>query len=82
MALTPLDIHHKEFRTARFGGYNEEEVDSFLDQVADEFEKLTQDNVELGQQVEADRRRGWPSSRRCSRLCRLRFWPQPSPPRR
>jgi len=52
MALTPLDIHHKEFRTARFGGYNEEEVDSFLDQVADEFEKLAQENVDLIQQVE------------------------------
>jgi cell division initiation protein len=52
MALTPLDIHHKEFRTSRFGGYNEEEVDSFLDLVADEFERLTQEASELRQQIE------------------------------
>ncbi|MCE5191758.1 MAG: DivIVA domain-containing protein, partial [Actinomycetia bacterium] len=39
MKLTPLDIHHKEFgRSLR--GYNEAEVDEFLDQVADELERL------------------------------------------
>ncbi|MDD5749065.1 MAG: DivIVA domain-containing protein [Actinomycetota bacterium] len=52
MSLTPLDIHHKEFKTARFGGYNEEEVDSFLDQVADDLEKLIQENSELKQKIE------------------------------
>ena len=52
MALTPLDIHHKEFRTARFGGYNEEEVDSFLDLVADEFEKMIQEGTELKYEIE------------------------------
>ncbi|MBU4489198.1 MAG: DivIVA domain-containing protein [Actinobacteria bacterium] len=57
MALTPLDIHHKEFKTARFGGYNEEEVDSFLDQVADEFERLIQENVDLKQQIEHSKKR-------------------------
>ena len=51
MALTPMDIHHKEFKTARFGGYNEEEVDSFLDLVADELERLTQENIDLLQQM-------------------------------
>jgi cell division initiation protein len=57
MAITPLDIHHKEFRTARFGGYNEEDVDSFLDQVADELEKVIQENSELKQQLEIMRKR-------------------------
>lgn len=57
MALTPLDIHHKEFRTARFGGYNEEEVDSFLDQIADEFEKMVLESTELKQQIEQMKRR-------------------------
>lgn len=52
MALTPMDIHHKEFKTARFGGYNEEDVDSFLDIVADEFEKFVQENSDLKQQME------------------------------
>src|SRR5450756_1133661 len=57
MALTPLDIHHKEFRTARFGGYNEEEVDSFLDLVADEFERMIQEGTELKQQIEQMKKR-------------------------
>ncbi|MBK5091973.1 MAG: DivIVA domain-containing protein [Actinobacteria bacterium] len=57
MALTPLDIHHKEFRTARFGGYNEEEVDSFLDLVADEFERMIQEGTELKQQIEQIKKR-------------------------
>lgn len=52
MALTPLDIHHKEFKTTRFGGYNEEEVDSFLDLVADEFERLIQENSDVLQRME------------------------------
>jgi cell division initiation protein len=52
MALTPMDIHHKEFRTSRFGGYNEEDVDTFLDQVADELEKLLQEMSDQKQQVE------------------------------
>jgi len=51
MELTPLDIHHKEFhRTLR--GYNEEEVDVFLDQVADAFEHLFNENRELKEQTD------------------------------
>ncbi len=57
MALTPLDIHHKEFKPARFGGYKEEEVDSFLDQIADELEKLILENVDLKQQIEHSKKR-------------------------
>jgi len=37
--LTPLDIQKKEFRRA-FRGYSEEEVDSFLDQVTQDYENL------------------------------------------
>src|SRR3972149_6485932 len=51
MKLTPLDIHHKEFRRA-IRGYNEEEVDVFLDQVAEEFERVFKENIELKEQVE------------------------------
>ncbi|MCL4499585.1 MAG: DivIVA domain-containing protein [Chloroflexi bacterium] len=51
MKLTPLDIHHKEFHRA-IRGYNEEEVDNFLDQVAEEFERLFKDNIDLKEQVE------------------------------
>ncbi len=51
MKLTPLDIHHKEFRRG-LRGYSEEEVDVFLDEVADEFERLFKENVELREQID------------------------------
>src|SRR3989304_2738748 len=51
MKLTPLDIHHKEFRRA-IRGYNEEEVDVFLDQVAEEFERVFKENIDLKDQIE------------------------------
>lgn len=57
MGLTPIDIHHKEFKSARFGGYKEEDVDSFLDLVADEFERLIQETSEMKAQMEHQRKR-------------------------
>ncbi len=39
MKLTPQDIHHKEFKRG-IRGYSEEEVDVFLDNVYEEYEKL------------------------------------------
>jgi cell division initiation protein len=50
--LTPLDIHHKEFRNS-LRGYNPEEVDEFLDEVADEFERLFKENIDLSEKLEA-----------------------------
>jgi len=60
MKLTALDIHHKEFGHA-LRGYNEEQVDSFLDQVADEFERLFKENIDLSEKIEAanERVRGY-----------------------
>lgn len=52
MKLTPLDIHHKEFRLA-LRGYNQQEVDSFLDEVADEFERLFKENIDLSEKLDA-----------------------------
>jgi len=52
MKLTPLDIHHKEFNHA-LRGYNEAEVDEFLDQVADELERLFKENIDLSERIEA-----------------------------
>jgi len=52
MKLTPLDIRHKEFKRA-MRGYADVEVDEFLDEVADEFERLFKDNIDLGERVEA-----------------------------
>ena len=49
--LTPLDIHNKEFKRS-FRGYNEEEVDEFLDQVVKDYESNYQENIELRETVE------------------------------
>jgi cell division initiation protein len=51
MKLTPLDIHHKEFRNS-LRGYNSEEVDDFLDEVADEFERLFKENIDLNEKLD------------------------------
>ena len=48
--LTPLDIQKKEFRRA-WRGYCEEEVNTFLDQAAQEFEYLIRENQELKEKV-------------------------------
>lgn len=46
MKITPLDIRRKEFKRS-VRGYSDEEVDIFLDEVADEFERIFQENMEL-----------------------------------
>lgn len=52
MSLTPLDIHNKQFSRS-FRGYNETEVDEFLEQVAREFDQVVRDNAALREQVES-----------------------------
>jgi cell division initiation protein len=47
VAISPMDIHLKEFSTVSTEGYDKEEVDSFLDGVADELDKLANKNKEL-----------------------------------
>lgn len=49
--LTPLDIQNKEFRRS-FRGYNEEEVDEFLDQLAQDYEWLYLENQRLKEKLE------------------------------
>ncbi|UQD51637.1 septum formation initiator [Bacillus methanolicus] len=46
MPLTPLDIHNKEFSRS-FRGYDEDEVNEFLDQIIKDFEMLIRENKEL-----------------------------------
>ena len=48
--VTPLDIRRKEFKRS-VRGYADEEVDLFLDEVADEFERLYQENAELQERI-------------------------------
>ena len=50
MALTPLDIQNKTFPT-KMRGYNQDEVDDFLDLVVRDYEELTQINRELEKAV-------------------------------
>ncbi len=52
MKLTPLDIRHKEFKRG-MRGYVDGEVDEFLDEIADEFERLFKENIELSERGEA-----------------------------
>jgi cell division initiation protein len=52
MALTPLDIHNKEFPKKTFGGYDRDAVDEFLDQVIRDFEHLIKESDRAKQQVE------------------------------
>jgi cell division initiation protein len=50
MPLTPMDIHNKEFSRS-FRGYDEDEVDSFLDEVVEEFERLYKENLEIRDRI-------------------------------
>ncbi len=51
MALTPLEIHNKEFPT-RMRGYDQDEVNEFLDQIIRDYELLIRDNKELKDNLE------------------------------
>lgn len=49
--LTPVDIHNKEFSRS-FRGFNQEEVDDFLDQVVNDYEMLYRDNHQMKKEIE------------------------------
>ncbi|HYT80988.1 MAG TPA: DivIVA domain-containing protein [Actinomycetota bacterium] len=49
--VTPVDIQQKEFRLA-MRGYNERDVDQFLDEVTEELARLYADNKRLREEVE------------------------------
>lgn len=46
MALTPLDIHNKEF-DVKLRGYDKDEVNDFLDQVIKDYEAVLKENDHL-----------------------------------
>ena len=48
--LTPLDIQQQKFRT-RFRGFDAQEVDNFLEQMADAFEALLKENENLKEEI-------------------------------
>lgn len=50
MALTPLDIHNKAFSKV-FRGYDEDEVNEFLEQVMRDYEAIIEENKQLKKQL-------------------------------
>lgn len=54
MALTPEDVVNKRFQQTKFReGYDQDEVDDFLDELAIEFRRLTAENGELKSKLAA-----------------------------
>jgi DivIVA domain-containing protein len=52
MSLTPEDIHYKKFQPTKFReGYDQDEVDEFLDEIIVEFRRLNQENEDLRQRL-------------------------------
>jgi cell division initiation protein len=47
MALSPLDIHNKEFSRSMFRGYDEDEVNEFLEQVLKDYENVLEEKKTL-----------------------------------
>src|SRR5258707_176667 len=63
MPLTPADVHNVAFKKPPIGkrGYDEEEVDAFLDEVERELARLIEENNELRAQSERGGGRPAPS---------------------
>ena len=91
MPLTPADVHNVAFSKPPIGkrGYNEDEVDAFLDLVENELTRLIEENADLRQRVDeldqelASARAGGEarSRRRPFRSTSPRPSPSPSRPR-
>ena len=56
MPIRPIDIRRKEFRNG-FRGYDANQVDDFLDTVADEFERTYNENQRMREEVSGLRER-------------------------
>lgn len=56
MTLTPLDIHNKEFNKG-FRGYDEDEVNEFLDQIIKDYEQIIREKKELEEKLNAQTER-------------------------
>lgn len=50
--LTPMDIHNKEFKKG-FRGYAEEDVDTFMESLAADYEKVYREYCELKERCES-----------------------------
>ena len=53
--LTPMDIHNKDFKRS-FRGYDEDEIDDFLDQVVNDYEHLFRERDQLKEELNRARK--------------------------
>lgn len=51
MRITPMDIEQQEFSRS-FRGYNEEEVDDYLDKIVKDYEELIKENAKLREEID------------------------------
>lgn len=51
MRISPMDIEQQEFGRS-FRGYNEEEVDDFLDKIVKDYEELIKENAKLKEEID------------------------------
>ncbi|MCH9640547.1 MAG: DivIVA domain-containing protein [Actinomycetia bacterium] len=84
MPLTPADVHNVAFSKPPIGkrGYNEDEVDAFLDLVENELSRLIEENSDLRQRVaELDQERGSGGAARPTQTMPVyEAEPEPEPP--
>ncbi|TXN30688.1 DivIVA domain-containing protein [Lacisediminihabitans profunda] len=78
MALTPEDVVNKRFQPTKFReGYDQDEVDDFLDEVVVELRRLNQENEELRQRLIASDARISELQRAASGPAAVEAAPQP-----
>lgn len=60
MRITPMDIRQQQFTVKMFRGFDVQEVDTFLEDVAEDYEALVKENALLKEQLQAleERARG------------------------
>ena len=51
--LTPVDVQQQVFRRAMFRGYNEQDVDDFLDEITEELTRLLEEQRQLRERAQA-----------------------------
>ena len=53
MTISVKDIHEKDFSRSKRDGYNIDEVDDYLDEIADQLSILIRENIALAEQIKS-----------------------------
>jgi cell division initiation protein len=53
MRISPLDVRQQQFTVRMFRGFDPQEVDAFLEDVAEDYESVLKENALLKEQLEA-----------------------------